>query len=58
MKMLSMVPNSLYLYSSFLGRRLHAMQGVSLKLVADADKDHLATVYEVSSTKPQIFSTT
>lgn len=34
------------------------MQAVSLKLVVGADEDRLTTASEVSSTKPQIFSTT
>lgn len=33
------------------------MQGVHLKLVVSADKDHLTAGHEVRSTKPQIFST-
>lgn len=34
------------------------MQGVSLKLVISADKDHITSVHEVRSTKSQVFSIT
>lgn len=42
----------------FMGKRLNAMQGVSLKLVISADEDHITSVHEVRSTKSQVFSTT